>query len=450
MTSPRLAPSAVRSRLRSSRPHGLVLGSLVAGGATLLGLGLGACADKAPEAPPAPPASASAAAVTPPANKTLLGHFSTPDGMIGLVLDRTGDIVKIKLDKGTDIIQLTAKEDRKHGDLVGHRFLAPDGKAMVYLNVHGGMDFYGPRDTLPLKRDADAEPLGAVTIAGEPKPPAKLPYEVLVEELDAISVVKKLGFKPEDSGNLAKVLEAIEKADKSLFVSYEAKVDAATFVPAPETIAGTTYAGASPAGYPLEPDSKEKLGVYGGVLRGWTTDTGGGYIRLYTPQKGKLLADKTPGLIWEAGSTSVIFVTLDGGRYRVDVSHQTLEQAKGAPLVKGVGAPDTWPPPLQHSIYDTTTTQYLGKASAIPTSVHEAAEKIDEEWRACANQEAKALKAKLETSKTPGKLVDQHLATTRKKCAASEKKMATLLTKFAEERNKERTALYEKAKTKLK
>lgn len=445
--SPRLLSSSLRS---SSAQRSLVAALITAGSASALLGALSGCSGKPAEAPPAPPASASAAPANPPINKTLLGHFSTPDGMIGLVLDRSGDIVKIKLDKGADIIQLTPKEDRKHGDLVGHRFLAPDGKAMVYLNIHGGMDFYGPRDTLPLKRDADAEPLGAPTIAGEPKPPAKLPYEVLAEELDAISVVKKLGFKPEDSGNLAKVSEAIEKADKALFVSYDAKVDAASFVPAPDTISGVTYAGASPGGYPLEEDSKDKLGVYGGVIRGWTTDTGGGYMRLYTPRKGKLLADKTPGLVWEAGSTSVIFVTLDGGRYRVDISQQTLDQAKGSPLVKGIGAPDTWPPAIQHSTYDTATTQYLGKAGAIPTTVHEEAEKIDEEWRACANKEAKALKTKLETSKTPGKLIDGHLAATRKKCAASEKKMSALMTKFAEDRNKERTAVYEKAKAKFK
>lgn len=412
---------------------------------------LAACADK-PVAPPPPPPVASAEVPAKPGpslghNKTLLGHYTSPDGMIGLVLDRTGDIVKIQVDKSPDIIQLTAKEDRKSGDLVGNRFLSPDGKGVIYIGVRGGIDYYGPRDTLSLRRDADAEPLGAPTVAGVPAPPKKLGYEVLVEEYDAISVVKKLGFKPEDSGNLAKVAEAIEKADKTLFVHYASKVDAATFAPAPETIGGTTFGGATGGGYPLEDDNKEKLGSYGGVLRGWTTDTGGGYIRLYTPSKKTLLAQKTPGLVWEAGATSVIFVTLDGGRYRVDASHQTVEQ--GAPLLKGLPAQGDWPPALQHSIYDTSATQYLGKAGAIPTSVHEAAEKIDEEWRACANKEAKALHDKLDAAKSSRKLLENHIPATRKKCAAAEKKMVKHLTEFADARNKERTALYEKAKAKL-
>jgi hypothetical protein len=281
-----------------------------------------------------------------------------------------------------------------------------------------------------------------------PAPPPKLAYEVLVEELDAISVVKKLGFKPEDSGNLAKVGEAIEKADKSLYVTYQAKTDAATFAPAPETIGGTTYAGASGGGYPLEDDNKEKIGPFGGVLRGWTTDTGGGYIRLYTPKK-KILADKTPGLVWEAGSTSVVFVTLDGGRYRVDVSHQTVEA--GAPLAKGIGPSANWPTPVQDSIYDSSAIQYLAKSGAIPMATHEAVEKIDEEWRTCVNKEAKGLPDKLEK---PGanrrKVLEAYFPATRKKCAAPEKKMVKLFTTFAEARTKERLALFEKAKTKLK
>lgn len=426
-------------------PHGLLVSSF----ASAVVLGAVACGDKptAPVAPPPPP-SASAEAAKPPVNKALLGHWSTGDGSVGLVIDRTGDIAKVKIDKSNDIVQITPKEDRKHGDLVGNRYESPDGKGVLYITVGGHVKFYGPKDTFDLRRDADAEALGAPTVAGVPAPPKKMAYELLIEELDAISVVKKLGFKAEDSGNLAKVGEAIEKADKGLFVTYQAKTDAATFAPAPETIGGTTYAGATGGGYPLEDDNKDKIGPFGGVLRGWTTDTGGGYIRLYTPKK-KILADKTPGLVWEAGSTSVVFVTLDGGRYRVDVSHQTVEA--GAPLAKGIAPTANWPAAIQDSIYDTSATQYLAKSGAIPATVHEQAEKIDEEWRACANKEAKALQDKLDKAGTNRrKILEGHLPATRKKCAASEKKMVKLLTDFADARNKERTALYEKSKTKLK
>jgi hypothetical protein len=54
-----------------------------------------------------------------------VGHYSTPDGLKGLVLDRTGGVFKVRIDGEKEIIELTAEEDRHSGELRGHTWSPP-------------------------------------------------------------------------------------------------------------------------------------------------------------------------------------------------------------------------------------------------------------------------------------------------------------------------------------
>src|SRR6185436_4775782 len=80
----------------------------------------------------APPASATSEAATkgPVDDKQpafRLGHYSSPDGFVALVLDRTGDKPKLRVDRSADIVELFVEDALDKGDLVGHWMNGPDG-----------------------------------------------------------------------------------------------------------------------------------------------------------------------------------------------------------------------------------------------------------------------------------------------------------------------------------
>jgi hypothetical protein len=287
---------------------------------------------------------------------------------------------------------------------------------------------------------------------------------VLAEELEAISVVKRMPqFKPEHAGNLAKVADALASAGKEMFVTYAAPdPDAARWAPAPSVIGGTDHAGASFSPYPGDtPWDKARGGLlqHGGVLEGVSRFQGATRLDLRAA-KGfpPPLAKGTPGLVWEMDSTRAVLVTLDGGRYFVSVTHDVME--KGAPLVKGVQAPSAWPPPLQHALVDATVVSYLAKADSVPKPAAEELDALDDQWRACARKAWDSSKKDFDAIKTgPG---DAMAKTTRmeqlakrweekiqKQCGAAVTKTEKALVAFIEGRNKERLALFEKAKARL-
>src|ERR1700685_3931497 len=105
-----------------------------------------ACGGEPPPPAAAPPADSSTitGTITPqtPAQHKL-AHLKTPDGMITLVLDRTGDKPKYRIDGSPDIIELTQREERESWEhrLEGFYLVAPDGKRPFFLDVGGGITF---------------------------------------------------------------------------------------------------------------------------------------------------------------------------------------------------------------------------------------------------------------------------------------------------------------------
>src|SRR5262249_8440758 len=78
------------------------------------------------------------------------------------------------------------------------------------------------------------------------------------------------------------------------------------------------------------------------------------------------LAANTPGLVWDVqDGSSVVLVTVDGGRY--EIHHWPSDFDKVGPLVdSGAGSPTAWPAPLQHSLVDVGVVSTLGKVGAVP------------------------------------------------------------------------------------
>jgi hypothetical protein len=95
-----------------------------------------------------------------------LGHYSTGDGLHGLVIDRSGERPKIRIDGESAIIELTARP----GDTSNtQKLVDPTGMARLVIDQHGGVVWLDHgKDVF---RDGDAPALGIATLAGEPPPP---------------------------------------------------------------------------------------------------------------------------------------------------------------------------------------------------------------------------------------------------------------------------------------
>ena len=52
-----------------------------------------------------------------------LGHYSSRDGSVGLVLDRTGEKPKIRMDGSQDIVELFVEDEIRSGSVVGRKYL---------------------------------------------------------------------------------------------------------------------------------------------------------------------------------------------------------------------------------------------------------------------------------------------------------------------------------------
>lgn len=89
----------------------------------------------------------------------LVGHYSTPNGKVGFVLDRTADPPKIRLDGDTYVLVLSPRQASKGWlELVASN---------IWIRIDEGtgriLSFSGPgmKDSSFVVRDADARPLAA-------------------------------------------------------------------------------------------------------------------------------------------------------------------------------------------------------------------------------------------------------------------------------------------------
>lgn len=405
-----------------------------------------------------------------------LGHYSSPDGFVALVLDRTGDKPKLRVDKSADIVELFVEDALDKGDLVGHWMNGPDGGHWLFLGKDGDLGYIKPEAranaalhnlrhiVVSVSRDAQAEPLGAPTQRGiATPPPAKTPYDLAREKLVAIAVTTKLPqFKPEDSGNLAKIGEALQAADAAMFVRASAKgAEHATWAPASAFIGGSEGSlGGRVTGYPAEEGWEKGKGAglqkYGGILKEHPQYASPSRLRLHT-LKGwpPPLAANTPGLIWMLSSSKIVFVALDGGRYELDLPYD-LEK-EGTPIEPGLAPQGSWPAPLQHALVDVDSVRGFAKGGAVPAKVGADIEALDDAWFECANKvwgEGKKEQDTIEASQGSADQKRGRLSGIPKKyelkalkdCAPTTKKLEQGLVKFIEARNAERSALYEKAK----
>ena len=406
-----------------------------------------------------------------------LGHFSTPDGLVGAVVDRTGDDFKIKMDKSADVVALFQEPQNNWKGPRGHFLNGPDGKPWLFLAENGDLSYIKPEalsnlaynierheGLLAFSRDADADPLGPATSKGIAQPPPdKSSAEKYSDELQARSVIGRFPeLKPQDSGNLAKVEAAYKKAKPDMFVHVvPAYADQFRWVPASGLIDTTDYGSGDVliqgrAGKKWDPKAK---GIEG---YGISFSTGCEFNR--PCRVGQLamegwpqpIAPNTVGLIWQVNSSFIILVTPDGGRYHIGQWWGDYE-SKGGPVKAGVPAPASWPPPLQHQTYDLSVIKLLAKGGAIDKAKADAVASLEnayftctkEVWKKGAAEQEKVEASNESADKKYGKLggiAKQHEKLAEKDCAGAVKKYEQGLLDFIDARNKKRLTLYEAVK----
>ncbi len=403
-----------------------------------------------------------------------LGHYSSPDGSVGLVLDRTSDKPKIRMDGSKDIVEAFVEDEVRGGDVVARKYRGADTKIILRVDAHGGVELYRNVGTVHLVRDADADALGAATQVGVAAPPSD--REVLDKKYAGLTVMKRFPeFKPQDSGNLAKVKEAFSKATKDMWLTFQPGKEnyEPIYSPASGHIDNTIHAGAGLGGHPAEDgwEKNSQLAKFGAVVRGATiapeqsmqlrtqshVESGTTFlsnsntnIRMYDLKATKKpLAAGTPGLLWETDD-GLVFVTVDGGRYRV-VHYQD------APFVEGVAAPSSWPPPLQHSLLDRDSLDYLVKGNASQTKAATELDAIEKRYQECSDKTWNASKDQFKGITTAdlqwhtkaargGVLAEKIVTQVDKACGKEVAAYEKALVGAIEARNKERTALYEDSK----
>jgi hypothetical protein len=396
-----------------------------------------------------------------------LGHFASPDGMVSLVVDRTGAQPKIKMDKESSVTQFFMEEARDKGNLVGHWLNGPDGKHWFYLGTSGefyfvkpevrkGVDLYSIGSVgVALRRDADAKALGAATKKGiASAAPEKTSQEKVVEQLQAISVLQKFPkFKPEDSGNLASVAQAFQSMEQSMLVRLSSQGAAnAKWAPSSDLIGNTQQGlGGIIDGYPADQawdKASNGLAKHGGIMLGRVEYSHPSQLRVHQLRGWpNPVLPGTPGIIWMVSSTKVVFVSLDGGRYTIET------QNEGTPVEMGAGDLAKWPAPLQHTLIDIDAIRAFAKGAAIPDPTAQSFGTLSDAWWSCVNKVWEA--GKKEEEKLHGKyeklatLPKAYEAKATKECEPSKKALETELLSFIEARSKERLAVYEKAKARV-
>ena len=379
-----------------------------------------------------------------------LGHFVTADGMHGFVLDRTGAKAKLQVDGEKDIVELTMEEDRERGELRGYKFVGPDNKRRVYITRGGGLLYFKGGDEHWVSFDKEAPPLGKPTIAGAPvkEVPA---YEKIVAELKPITVrVKFPKLTSLDASNLEKVAEAYGTADASMFVHY-IKPDkdgwVARMQATDDSAGGTSYGAGDFATDEDEDKRHAKLAKHGGVIRGYSSpDRAQGNHIIIRRAEGSTdeLSDKMPGLLWEIDGTRAVFVSLDGGRYTVDLNQKAMLIGRGA------GPESGWPKPATDTFADITMVSALAKAKAVPPKTFEDLEKIDVEWNNCVVKGWKGAQAKIDTGKLSVGQVKAEIKKLHKGCNKHIDQFEATVLKFIDERTKARVALFATASARAK
>jgi hypothetical protein len=376
-----------------------------------------------------------------------LGHFLTPDGRHGFVLDRTGAKPKLQVDGTKDIVELTEEESRQRGTLEGHRYLDPAGKTRLFISTSGSLKYFAGGDEYYASFDKTVPPLGNATVAGAPKKEEPA-WKARSAELDAKSVVKALaGFTPQDASDLKKVEAALAKAEAGSFARYVER-DKEGFLPrldvAPSNVNGPGFGRQRWKTDEAESGKHKKLAAYGATLTGYSdAQSIGNHVIAELKDHRPALASGTPGLVWSVDENSVTFVSFDGGRYVIDIA---ASPEKGSPLEPGAGPESAWPKPVQDPFLDYTDVGRLVKLGAAPKAVQDELEKADDDWNACAQKVWKPADAKIEIHKFKIEDAKALSVKTQASCRKHLDQFEATLTAFLDKRKAERAALFDKAK----
>ncbi len=90
--------------------------------------------------------------------KLRIGHYSSGDGLVGFVFDRTGPKPKYRLDGTSDVVVLEPKGSSSNGST---DLAVPGYGVVIRIGAYGPVTYFrGPRaEAVPMARDADADPL---------------------------------------------------------------------------------------------------------------------------------------------------------------------------------------------------------------------------------------------------------------------------------------------------
>jgi hypothetical protein len=375
-----------------------------------------------------------------------LGHFITPDGRHGFVLDRTGAKAKLQVDGNGDVVELTEEESRRHGDLEGYNYLDPAGKKRLFISKGGGLKYFVGGDEYYANHDKGAKALGHATIAGAPKKEEPA-WKALSADLDAKSVAKTQGLKPEDASDLKKVEAAFAKVEARSVYHYVER-DKGGWLPkldvAPQNVNGPGFGSQRWKTDEAEGEKHKKLAAYGARITGYSdAQSQGNHVIAELKESRPALASGTPGIIWSVDDNSITFVGFDGGRYVVDIA---AGADKGAPLEAGAGPESAWPKPVQDPFLDYTDVGRLVKVNAAPKTVQAELEKADDSWNACAQKTWKPADAKIEVHKFRAEDAKALSVKTQAACRKHIDQFETTLVAFLDQRKAERAALFDKAK----
>lgn len=382
-----------------------------------------------------------------------IGHFVTADGMHGFVLDRSGAKAKLKIDGEKDIWELTMEEDREHGQLRGYLFVSSDGTRRLYIATSGGLTYYTGPDEHSVTLDQAVQALGAATRKGAPVREVSAAAK-LARELQPLTVRAKFKLTPADASNLAKVTEAFDKAEAAMFVRYKDPGKdgwVGRMVVAPSDVSGAAYGGNEYGTDDDELKRHKKLAKHGGVIHGYSSPETpqGNHIKVSLKDRDAAkLVDNTPGILWDIDGTTVVFVSLDGGRYEVN-----LEQGSSvtAPvIVKGAGPDAAWPAPVTDTFLDMTQISQLEKAGAVPATTMPEIDKIDTAWTTCTAKGWVAATKKFDTGRLNNGQIKAEIRKLHTACNKHIDRFETVIVKFIEDRARARAAVFAKASARAK
>ncbi|MBL9023838.1 MAG: hypothetical protein JNL21_16710 [Myxococcales bacterium] len=313
-----------------------------------------------------------------------LGHYTTADGAIGLVFDRSSTPPRVKFDDSDAIVELTPEDDRPATGYQGITFKTPSGQTLLYVTKTGALTLWPKGDDRPLVRDGDAAPLPLPTISGKFAEPTT-EEERHWAGLKGFTVTSRFpDVSLADSTRLDVVERVLLEAPDDLFFTVaDAEVEA-DHVPVLEDYLGTK--GMSIAeGMPFT-GAGTGLARHGLIIVANTSLAGSGGLdtsRLegYPPQ----LKAGTPGVIWSIDATNhAIFLSVDGGRYSVSLRKRPWDSAYAPPLLHDLPPVDLWPPAPQHPAVGRSAAQALAPLGGVDKEALRALSKLDDDWTRCA------------------------------------------------------------------